>query len=174
MLLVDEVDKSDPEFEAFLLEVLSDFQVSVPELGTIKAKVKPIVFLTSNNTREMSDALKRRCLHLHIPFPEAKLERRILERRVPGLSATLNRELVAFIQAVRQMDLKKQPSGSETIDWAKTLLLLHAEHLSLDMVKGTLNVFLKFEQDIASASEQLPALLQQARKDAESPRASHA
>ena len=174
VLLVDEVDKSDPEFEAFLLEVLSDFQVSVPELGTIKAKVKPIVFLTSNNTREMSDALKRRCLHLHIPFPEAKLERRILERRVPGLSATLNRELVAFIQAVRQMDLKKQPSVSETIDWAKTLLLLHAEHLSLDMVKGTLNVFLKFEQDIASATEQLPALLQQARKDAESPRASHA
>jgi MoxR-like ATPase len=139
VLLVDEVDKSDPEFEAFLLEVLSDFQVSVPELGTIKAKVKPI-----------------------------------LERRVPGLSETLNRELVAFIQAVRQMDLKKQPSVSETIDWAKTLLLLHAEHLSLDMVKGTLNVFLKFEQDIASASEQLPALLQQARKDAEIPRASHA
>ena len=174
VLLVDEVDKSDPEFEAFLLEVLSDFQVSVPELGTIKAKVKPIVFLTSNNTREMSDALKRRCLHLHIPFPEAKLERRILERRVPGLSETLNRELVAFIQAVRQMDMKKQPSVSETIDWAKTLLLLHAEHLSLDMVKGTLSVFLKFEQDIASASEQLPALLQQARKDAEIPRASHA
>jgi MoxR-like ATPase len=174
VLLIDEVDKSDPEFEAFLLEVLSDFQVSVPELGTIKAKVKPLVFLTSNNTRELSDALKRRCLHLHIPFPQAAVERRILERRVPGLAETLNRELVAFVQAVRAIDLKKQPSVSESIDWAKTLLLLNAEHLSLDLVRETLNVFLKFEQDIASAQEQLPALLAQARKDAESPRASHA
>lgn len=173
VLLIDEIDKSDPEFEAFLLEVLSDFQVSVPELGTIVAKVKPLVFLTSNNTREMSDALKRRCLHLHIPFPEAKVERAILERRVPGLSQTLNRELVAFVQAVRGIDLKKQPSVSETIDWAKTLLLLNAEHLSLDLVRDTLNVFLKFEQDIASATEQLPALLAQARKDAELPLSSH-
>ena len=174
VLLIDEIDKSDPEFEAFLLEVLSDFQVSVPELGTIKAKVKPIVFLTSNNTREMSDALKRRCLHLHISFPEPALERRILERRVPGLSGTLNRELVAFIQAVRQLDLKKLPSVSETIDWAKTLLLLNAEHLSLDLVRDTLNVFLKFEQDIATANEQMGNLLQQARKDAELSHASHA
>jgi len=173
VLLIDEIDKSDPEFEAFLLEVLSDFQVSVPEIGTIVAKVKPLVFLTSNNTREMSDALKRRCLHLHIPFPEAKVERTILERRVPGLSQTLNRELVAFVQAVRAIDLKKQPSVSETIDWAKTLLLLNAEHLSLDLVRDTLNVFLKFEQDIASATEQLPALLAQARKDAELPLSSH-
>ncbi len=173
VLLIDEIDKSDPEFEAFLLEVLSDFQVSVPELGTIVAKVKPMVFLTSNNTREMSDALKRRCLHLHIPFPEAVVERQILERRVPGLSQTLNRELVAFVQAVRAIDLKKQPSVSETIDWAKTLLLLNAEHLNLDLVRDTLNVFLKFEQDIASATEQLPALLAQARKDAELPLASH-
>ena len=174
VLLIDEIDKSDPEFEAFLLEVLSDFQVSVPELGTIKAKVKPIVFLTSNNTREMSDALKRRCLHLHISFPEPALERRILERRVPGLSDTLNRELVAFVQAVRQLDLKKLPSVSETIDWAKTLLLLNAEHLSLDLVRDTLNVFLKFEQDIATANEQMGNLLQQARKDAELSHASHA
>ena len=174
VLLIDEIDKSDPEFEAFLLEVLSDFQVSVPELGTIKAKVKPIVFLTSNNTREMSDALKRRCLHLHITFPEPALERRILERRVPGLSETLNRELVAFVQAVRQLDLKKLPSVSETIDWAKTLLLLNAEHLSLDLVRDTLNVFLKFEQDIATANEQMGNLLQQARKDAEVSHASHA
>jgi len=173
VLLIDEIDKSDPEFEAFLLEVLSDFQVSVPELGTIVAKVKPLVFLTSNNTREMSDALKRRCLHLHIPFPVAKVERAILERRVPGLSQTLNRELVAFVQAVRAIDLKKQPSVSETIDWAKTLLLLNAEHLSLDLVRDTLNVFLKFEQDIASATEQLPALLAHARKDAELPLSSH-
>jgi MoxR-like ATPase len=174
VLLIDEVDKSDPEFEAFLLEVLSDFQVSVPELGTIAAKVKPLVFLTSNNTREMSDALKRRCLHLHIPFPDAAIERRILERRVPGLSTKLNRDLVAFVQAVREIDLKKQPSVSETIDWAKTLLLLNSEHLSLDLVRDTLNVLLKFEQDIATATEQLPALMDKARKNAELPHASHA
>ncbi|MFY9326884.1 MAG: MoxR family ATPase [Georgfuchsia sp.] len=167
VLLIDEVDKSDPEFEAFLLEVLSDFQVSVPELGTIVARIKPLVFLTSNNTREMSDALKRRCLHLHIPFPEAAVERRILERRAPGLSQTLNRELVAFVQKVRTLDLKKQPSVSETIDWAKTLLLLNSEHLDLDLVRDTLNVFLKFEQDIATASEQLPTLLAKAHEDAE-------
>ena len=174
VLLIDEVDKSDPEFEAFLLEVLSDFQVSVPELGTIAAKVKPLVFLTSNNTREMSDALKRRCLHLHIPFPDAAIERRILERRVPGLSSKLNRDLVAFVQAVRELELKKQPSVSETIDWARTLLLLNSEHLNLDLVRDTLNVFLKFEQDIATAAEQLPTLMDKARKNAESPHASHA
>jgi len=174
VLLIDEVDKSDPEFEAFLLEVLSDFQVSVPELGTIAAKVKPLVFLTSNNTREMSDALKRRCLHLHIPFPDAAIERRILERRVPGLSSKLNRDLVAFVQAVRELELKKQPSVSETIDWARTLLLLNSEHLSLDLVRDTLNVLLKFEQDIATAAEQLPTLMEKARKNAEFPHASHA
>jgi MoxR-like ATPase len=174
VLLIDEVDKSDPEFEAFLLEVLSDFQVSVPELGTIAAKVKPLVFLTSNNTREMSDALKRRCLHLHIPFPDAGIERRILERRVPGLSSKLNRDLVAFVQAVRELELKKQPSVSETIDWARTLLLLNSEHLNLELVRDTLNVFLKFEQDIATAAEQLPTLMDKARKNAESPHASHA
>lgn len=174
VLLIDEVDKSDPEFEAFLLEVLSDFQVSVPELGTIAAKVKPLVFLTSNNTREMSDALKRRCLHLHIPFPDAGIERRILERRVPGLSSKLNRDLVAFVQAVRELELKKQPSVSETIDWARTLLLLNSEHLSLDLVRDTLNVLLKFEQDIATAAEQLPTLMDKARKNAEFPHASHA
>ena len=174
VLLIDEVDKSDPEFEAFLLEVLSDFQVSVPELGTIAAKVKPLVFLTSNNTREMSDALKRRCLHLHIPFPDAGIERRILERRVPGLSSKLNRDLVAFVQAVRELELKKQPSVSETIDWARTLLLLNSEHLNLELVRDTLNVFLKFEQDIATAAEQLPTLMDKARKNAEFPHASDA
>ena len=166
VLLIDEIDKSDPEFEAFLLELLSDFQISIPELGTIKASVKPIVFLTSNNTREMSDALKRRCLHLNIPFPGPALERRILERRVPGMSARLNHELVAFIQAVRRMDLKKQPSVSETIDWARTLLLLNAEHLSLELVRDTLSVFLKFESDIACAADQLQGLLNEAARDA--------
>jgi MoxR-like ATPase len=166
VLLIDEIDKADPEFEAFLLEVLSDFQVSVPEIGTIQAKVKPLVILTSNNTRELSDALKRRCLHLHIPFPDAPLERLILERRVPGLAARLNHELVAFIQAVRLMDLKKQPSVSETIDWARTLLLLNAEHLDMEMVRDTLNIFLKFEDDIANAKEQLPGLINTAQQAA--------
>lgn len=166
VLLIDEVDKSDQEFEAFLLEVLSDFQVSIPELGTISARVKPLVILTSNNTREMSDALKRRCLHLYIPFPDAKLERQILETRVPGLSDTLRRELVAFIQSVRTLDLKKQPSVSETIDWARVLLLLSAEHLSVDLVRDTLNTFLKFEEDIAVASEQIVGMLDKAREEA--------
>ena len=166
MLLIDEIDKADPEFEAFLLEVLSDFQVSVPELGTLKALVTPMVVLTSNATRELSDALKRRCLHLHIPFPDAALERLILQRRVPGLSETLQRELVAFIQSVRTMDLRKAPSVSETLDWARTLLLLNAEHLSPDLVRSTLNVILKFEQDIESASEQLPKLLAEVAKAA--------
>ncbi|GMV56306.1 MAG: MoxR-like ATPase [Betaproteobacteria bacterium] len=166
VLLIDEIDKSDQEFEAFLLEVLSDFQVSIPELGTISARVKPLVILTSNNTREMSDALKRRCLHLYIPFPDAKLERQILETRVPGLSDTLRRELVAFIQSVRTLDLKKQPSVSETIDWARVLLLLSAEHLSVDLVRDTLNTFLKFEEDIAVASEQIVGMLDKAREEA--------
>lgn len=163
VLLIDEIDKADPEFEAFLLEVLSDFQVSVPEIGTLRAAVKPLVMLTSNSTRELSDALKRRCLHLHIPFPDAALERAILERRVPGLAARLHHELVAFIQAARQLPLKKPPSVSETIDWARTLLLLNAEHLELELVRDTLNIFLKFEEDIASARAKLPELLGAAR-----------
>ena len=163
VLLIDEIDKSDPEFEAFLLEVLSDFQVSVPELGTLRAEIRPLVVLTSNASRELSDALKRRCLHPHINFPAAALERLILERRVPGLGAQLQRELVAFVQGVRKLDLRKAPSVSETLDWARTLLLLNAEHLSPEMVRGTLNVILKFEQDIATAGDQLAKLLADAR-----------
>ena len=166
VLLIDEIDKSDPEFEAFLLEVLSDFQVSVPELGTLRADVRPMVVLTSNATRELSDALKRRCLHLHIGFPDAALERQILERRVPGLGRKLQHELVAFVQSVRTLDLRKAPSVSETLDWARTLLLLNAEHLSPEMVRGTLNVILKFEQDIATAGDNLAKLLAEAGKAA--------
>ncbi|MEN9315766.1 MAG: Lon protease [Pseudomonadota bacterium] len=166
VLLIDEIDKADPEFEAFLLEVLSDFQVSVPELGTLRALVRPMVVLTSNASRELSDALKRRCLHLHIPFPDAALERQILERRVPGLSDQLQRELVAFVQSVRGLDLRKAPSVSETLDWARTLLLLNAEHLSPEVVRSTLNVILKFEQDIATAGDQLGRLLADAAKAA--------
>lgn len=164
VLLVDEIDKSDPEFEAFLLELLSEFQISVPELGTVRAKVKPVVFLTSNNTRELSDALKRRCLHLHIPFPDAKLERRILETRVPDLPARLRAELVAFVQQLRALDLKKHPSVSETIDWARVLLLLNAEHLQTELVRDTLNSLLKYEDDIAAVAKDLGGLLRKARE----------
>jgi MoxR-like ATPase len=155
VLLIDEVDKSDHEFEAFLLEILSEFQISIPELGTIKAKKKPYVFLTSNNTRDMSDALKRRCLHLFVPFPDAKLERDIIQARVPEIPPQLRAQLVHFVQSVREMDLKKQPSVSETIDWARVLLLLHANELDADMVRETLNVFLKFEEDIEAVDQHL-------------------
>ncbi|MBU1905290.1 MAG: MoxR family ATPase [Proteobacteria bacterium] len=148
VLLVDEVDKSDQEFEAFLLEVLSDFQVSVPEIGTIRAVTKPYVFLTSNNTREMSEALKRRCLHLFIPFPDPKLEREIIRVRTPDVPEKLRNQLVSFIQQVRKLDLKKIPSVSETIDWAKVLMILNATDLSQELIRDTLNIFLKFEADI--------------------------
>jgi MoxR-like ATPase len=126
LLLIDEVDKSDPEFEAFLLEVLSDFQVTVPELGTIKAKNIPLVFLTSNNAREMSDALKRRCLHLYIDYPDEELEKQILETKVPGVATGLVDDLVRMMGRLRQLDLKKTPSISETLDWARALLALNA------------------------------------------------
>jgi MoxR-like ATPase len=158
VLLVDEIDKADDEFEAFLLEILSDFQVSIPEIGTVQAVTKPVVFLTSNNTRELSEALKRRCLHLFIPFPEPALERNIIRIRVPGISEKLSRQLVAFIQAVRQLEVRKAPSISETIDWAKVLLILHAQELSPDLVRDTLNIFLKFEEDIAVVTERLHLL----------------
>ncbi len=158
VLLVDEIDKADDEFEAFLLEILSDFQVSIPEIGTVQAVTKPIVFLTSNNTRELSEALKRRCLHLFIPFPEPALERNIIRIRVPGISEKLGRQLVAFIQAVRQLEVRKAPSISETIDWARVLLILHAQELSPDLVRDTLNIFLKFEEDIAVVTERLHPL----------------
>jgi MoxR-like ATPase len=151
VLLIDEVDKSDAEFESLLLEILSDFQVSIPELGTIVATVPPTVILTSNSERNLGDALKRRCLHLHIGFPEQKLEERIVESRVPGISQTLRKQLVGFIHSIRTLDLKKQPSVSETIDWARVLVLLQASELGHEMVKDTLNVLLKYESDVEAA-----------------------
>lgn len=166
VLLVDEVDKSDQEFEAFLLEILSDFQVSVPEIGTIHAISKPFVFLTSNNTREMSEALKRRCLHLFIPFPDPKLERKIIRARVPDLSETLRAQLVSFIQQVRKVDLKKLPSVSETIDWARVLVLLHSSSLSPSLIRDTLNVFLKFEEDIEIVQGNLYDMAKKAIREA--------
>jgi len=159
LLLVDEVDKSDPEFEAFLLEVLSDFQVTVPEIGTLQAVRKPLVFLTSNNAREMSDALKRRCLHLFIDYPSEELERRILATKVPGVSDRLVEDLVAMMQRLRELDLKKAPSISETLDWARALLALNATELDADVVNQTLNVILKYEGDVRKAQGELSRLL---------------
>ena len=159
VLLIDEVDKSDEEFEALLLEILSEFQVSIPELGVKKAKIKPLVILTSNNSREIGDALKRRCLHLYIPFPDAKLEREIIKARVPEISKSLQVQLVNFVQGLREIDLKKLPAISETIDWAKTLILLNAEELSEELAKETLNVLLKHQQDIEVVQKEVPRLV---------------
>ncbi len=160
VLLIDEIDKSDSEFEAFLLEVLSDFQVSVPELGTLRARHIPLVVLTSNNAREMSDALKRRCLHLYIDFPPAAQELEIVRLKVPQISATLADEVVSVVQRIRQLDLKKTPSISETLDWARALALLNAEHLDEALVHDTLSVILKYEGDMRKAQDEIKEHLQ--------------
>jgi MoxR-like ATPase len=159
VLLIDEIDKSDEEFEALLLEVLSDYQVTVPEIGTIAAQVPPLVVLTSNATRELGDALKRRCLHLHIDFPNADLEARIVRTRVPEVTERLLERLVDFVQAVRGENIRKLPSISETIDWARTLILLHADSLDPALVRSTLNVILKRQSDIAEVAGKVEALL---------------
>ena len=160
VLLIDEIDKSDSEFEAFLLEVLSDFQVSVPELGTITATHLPVVVLTSNNTREVSDALKRRCLHLYIDFPNKKQELEIVRIKVPGIGEKLADEVVEVVQSIRKLDLKKGPSISETLDWAKALTLLNIEYLEESIVNDTLNTILKYEGDIRKAETELKDFLQ--------------
>ncbi len=165
VLLIDEVDKSDYEFEALLLEILSDYQISIPEIGTVKARTSPMVFLTSNNTRDISDALKRRCLHLYIPFPSVDLEERIVRSRVPDIDAELRHQLVAFVHGLRGLDLKKVPAISETIDWARSLLLLYAGKLDEALVRDTLNVLLKYEDDMETAGAEVPALLREARGD---------
>ena len=162
VLLIDEVDKANEEFEAFLLEILSAFQVTIPEIGTITAARPPVVFLTSNNTRDMSDALKRRCLHLHIPLPDARLEAAIVTARVPGIDARLTRQVVAFVQALRALDLKKLPSISETLDWARAIVLLHGGQIDRALVRDTLNVLLKFEADIDHTESQMTDLLRAA------------
>ena len=171
LLLIDEVDKSDPEFEAFLLEILSDFQVTVPELGTIKATQIPIVMLTSNDAREMSDALKRRCLHLWIDYPSEELEVRILDQKVPEIDKRLAEDLVSLMHQIRNLDLKKVPSISETLDWARSLLALNATDLDETIVTDTLNVILKYEGDINKAQKELSKLLEQkaAKAAAEGP-----
>lgn len=162
VLLIDEIDKSDQEFEAFLLELLQDYQISIPEIGTVKAKHVPVVFLTSNNTREIGDALKRRCIHLHIPFPDTHLEQKIIESRVPELDASMRRQLVSFVQELRTIELKKLPAVSETIDWARTLLLLHAEELDTELVRSTLNILLKFQDDIENIDAEIVSMTRKA------------
>ena len=162
VMLIDEVDKSDYEFESLLLELLSDYQISIPEIGTVKAKTAPMVFLTSNNTRDLSDALKRRCLHLYIPFPTIELEERIIRSRVPDIDELLRHQLVQFVHSLRQLDLKKNPAISETIDWARSLLLLHADKLDEDLIRTTLNVLLKFEDDIVATVPVLQGLIKEA------------
>ncbi len=159
VLLIDEIDKADNEFEAFLLELLSDYQITIPEIGTVSAPIKPIVFLTSNNTRELSDALKRRCLHLYIPFPDPQREATIIASRVPDLDEKLRHHLVQFVAAIRELDLKKPPAVSETIDWARTLVLLNISELTPEFVSQTLNVLLKFQSDIEIVDPQTTALL---------------
>lgn len=160
ILLVDEIDKADPEFEAFLLEVLADFAVTVPEIGTFRAKSPPRVILTSNAARELSDALKRRCLHLFIDFPEASREVAIVLQRVPGIREALATQVVSTVQKIRALDLKKAPSIAETLDWARALALLNAEELSPQLLAETLNVLLKHEGDIQRAREQARELVQ--------------
>jgi len=164
VLLIDEIDKSDQEFEAFLLEILSDYQVTIPEIGSVTAVVPPIVVLTSNSTRDLGDALKRRCLHLHIGFPDEKLEARIIASRVPGIDARLLAQLVAFVQQLRGLDLKKLPSVSESIDWARVMVLMHATVLAEDMVRDTLNVLLKYESDIDAAAKRIADFTQKAQQ----------
>lgn len=163
ILLIDEVDKSDYEFESMLLEILSDYQISIPEIGTVKARTTPMVFLTSNNTREISDALKRRCLHLYIPFPSVELEERIIRSRVPDVQDQLRHQLVEFVHSLRLLDLKKLPAISETIDWARSLILMHADQLDEEMVRSTLNVLLKFEDDIESTDSEIRNLVRESK-----------
>jgi MoxR-like ATPase len=159
VLLIDEIDKADTEFEAFLLEVLSDFQISVPELGTIQARHIPFVVLTSNNTREMSDALKRRCLHLYIDLPEPAQELAIIQLKAPGLDGKLAEDMVSFLQELRKLDLKKVPGISETLDWARALVILNVKRLDEGLVLDSLRAILKYEGDLRKAEEELKEFL---------------
>ncbi len=161
VLLIDEVDKADPEFEAFLLELLSDFQVTIPELGTRQAVHKPFVLLTSNSFRDMSDALKRRCLHLYIDYPGPETERQIVRQRIPGLPERLAAQMAAAMGRIRALDLKKKPSISETLDWAQALISLQMEDLSREAVLATLNVICKYREDAACVRRELDRVVNQ-------------
>jgi MoxR-like ATPase len=155
VLLIDEVDRVEIETEALLLEVLSDFQVSIPELGTIEGKQRPLVFLTSNNTRELSEALKRRCLYLHIDYPDIEREKEIVRVRVPEIDDALADQIARVVNSIRQIDLKKAPSISETIEWARTLLYLGRSEVNPEVLGETLHVLLKYQADIAKARKEL-------------------
>jgi len=155
VLLIDEVDRVEVETEALLLEILSDYQVSIPELGTVAATQIPLVFLTSNNTRELSEALKRRCLFLHVDYPDLDRERQIVLTKVPGITEALADQVARIVRSIRGLELKKPPSVSETIDWARTLLLLGVEQVDAATATGTANILLKYQSDIAKATREL-------------------
>ena len=160
LLLLDEVDRADPEFEAFLLEFLGEFQVTLPELGTLRARHPPLVLLTTNGTRELTDALRRRCLHLFLDYPEPSRELAIVKLRVPGIEEALAARLVQFVAALRALDLKKAPSLSETVDWARALLVLGASTLGNNLARDTLGLLLKHQEDHAAVLPRLDDLLQ--------------
>jgi MoxR-like ATPase len=149
VLLIDEVDRVEVETEALLLEILSDYQVSIPEFGTVTARQIPLVFLTSNNTRELSEALKRRCLYLHIDYPDMEREKRIVLTKIPEITDSLADQVARIVRSIRQLELKKAPSVSETLDWARTLLLLNIEHIDEKTAADTVNILLKYRTDIA-------------------------
>ena len=159
VLLIDEIDKSDAEFEAFLLEVLSDFQITVPEIGTLKAKHIPLVVLTSNNSREVSDALKRRCLHLFLDFPDPEREKEIIKLKVPNVGDKLADEVVRLLHRLRKLDLKKTPSISESLDWVRALTLLNIKDLDNELVEQTMSALMKYEADIRKAHQELKSYL---------------
>ncbi len=166
VLLVDELDRADEEFEAFLLEALSDFQVTVPEIGTFKASEPPVVVITSNRTREVHDALKRRCLYHWIDFPDLDKELRIVRRRVPEAAAALSAQVVAFVQELRSRELYKRPGVAETLDWLHALRALSERELAADVVERTLGVLLKYQDDVQSVRPAVPGLIEQARASA--------
>src|SRR5947207_6183810 len=157
VLLIDEVDRVEVETEALLLEILSDYQVSIPELGTVSATQIPLVFLTSNNTRELSEALKRRCLYLHVDYPDLEREKEIVRTCVPGISENLADQVARIVRSIRQLELKKAPSVSETLDWARTLLLLGIDSIDAEQAKDTLHILLKYRTDIVKAEKELSA-----------------
>ncbi len=163
VLLIDEIDRSDEEFEAFLLELLSDFQISIPEIGTIKAKKAPFVVITSNRTREVHDALKRRCLYHWIDYPDLEKEVEIVRARAPEAADALAREVAALVQGLRGMDLYKVPGVAETLDWARSLVALGATRIDATLVDATLGAALKYQEDLERIREQVPAMVEKAR-----------
>jgi len=163
VLLIDEIDRSDEEFEAFLLELLSDFQISIPEIGTIKAKRAPFVVITSNRTREVHDALKRRCLYHWIDYPDLEKEVEIVRARAPEAADGLAREVAGLVQGLRSMDLYKVPGVAETLDWARSLAALGATRIDSTLVNATLGAALKYQEDLERVREQVPALVEKAR-----------